>query len=313
MVDLDYVAECHKLVEDGQIRKLSPYFVPRILPNLPSGHVSIAFGLRGPNHTASTACASGAHAIGDAFRMVRDGDADVMVCGGVEACISPLAVAGFCRARALSTRFNQDPTSASRPFDRDRDGFVIGEGAGLLVLEELKHAQTRSAKIYAEVLGYGLSGDAHHVTAGREDAKGALQAMKAAFSQLVDENAIVDLWHVNAHATSTHRGDVAELRALRELVQPSGVRPLVSSNKGAIGHLLGAAGSAESIFAIMAMKDNLVPKNFNLDSVEEGFADCLDIVTENKSSSRNGRRLVLKNSFGFGGTNASLLFSSFVA
>ena len=313
MVDLDYIGACHALSQQGQSKKMGPYFVPRILPNLSAGHVSIKYGFRGPNHSVSTACATGSHAIGDAYRMIQFGSADVMVCGGVDACVNPLAMAGFCRARALSTKFNDDPEKASRPFDAGRDGFVIGEGAGVLVLEELKHAKARHVEIFGEVLGYGMSGDASHITAGREDGEGALHAMKAAFKSVGDE-AMDDLWYINAHATSTPKGDLAEIKAISALLKASKARPWVGSNKGNVGHLLGAAGSVESCFALKSLSECVVPANLNIDKLDDGVKDSkLEITRETvQDANESGRRrLVLKNSFGFGGTNVSLLFGEF--
>lgn len=315
MVDLDYIYQSYDHLVKGQGRKVSPFFVPRILPNLAPGHISLKYGLRGPNHSVSTACATGSHAIGDAYNFVRHNAADVMICGGVEACISPLAMAGFAKARALSTKFNETPEKASRPFDQKRDGFVIGEGAGLLVLEELAHAQKRGAQIYAEVVGYGLSGDAHHVTAGREDGEGAKAAMSSAFDD-IGHDKLADLWYVNAHATSTPKGDIAELTGLTKLLEKSDLRPYISSSKGNIGHLLGAAGSVESIFALKSLKTGLIPKNVNVEDVEMVSPQTEKIVVgvnvnEPIDESDGKRRLVLKNSFGFGGTNVSLLFADF--
>ena len=312
MVDLDYIAQCHKLVSEGEAKKIGPYFVPRILPNLAPGHISIRNNFRGPNHSVSTACATGSHAIGDAFRMIQMNSADVMLCGGTEACISPLAMMGFCRARALSTKFNSDPQKASRPFDRDRDGFVIGEGAGILVIEELHHALDRGARIYGEILGYGLSGDAHHITAGREDGRCAVIAMRDAMR---DED-YRDLWYINAHATSTPRGDIAELEAIVQILKGRETRPFVSSNKGNLGHLLGAAGAVESALALQSLKSGTIPKCANLVNFDEKTKSALDSVNllqENVEDKRNtdSRRLILKNSFGFGGTNVSLLFGEY--
>ncbi len=327
MVDLDYAASCHAQVSSGKASRVGPYFVPRLLPNLSAGHIAIRHRLKGPNHSVSTACATGSHAVGDAFNAIRAGSADLMVCGGVEACVNPLVVAGFCRARALSTRFNDRPEEASRPFDAERDGFVIGEGAGILVLEELEHARRRGRQgrqIYGEMLGYGLSGDAFHVTAGREDGEGAHRAMMDALRQAPHggiSSALKDLWCINAHATSTPKGDVAEMVAVEKLLGGAGRRrPFVVSNKGNIGHLLGAAGSVESGFALLSLRHGVIPRNINLDRVDQEIP-CSDLlVTENMEDSEGSsssnvptrRRLLLKNSFGFGGTNVSLLFSNFI-
>jgi 3-oxoacyl-[acyl-carrier-protein] synthase II len=315
MADLEYIAECNELVMAGKSKKMGPYFVPRILPNLVPGHISIAHGFRGPNNSVSTACATGSHAIGDGYRFIQSDSADVMVCGGTDACISPLSVAGFVRARALSTKYNDRPEAASRPFDKKRDGFVIGEGAGILVLEELNHALDRGADIYAEIVGYGASGDASHITAGRDDGGGALMAMKDAIRQYD----LDDLWMVNAHATSTPKGDNAEVAAVRRLLKSrSGLRPpFMVSHKGQLGHMLGAAGSTESALALLSLRHGLIPANANLETLDDDLDDCeVRLVRENVFAVDDGewnsrRRLVLKNSFGFGGTNVSLLFSEF--
>uniref|UniRef100_A0A343U6Y8 3-oxoacyl-[acyl-carrier-protein] synthase n=1 Tax=Tigriopus japonicus TaxID=158387 RepID=A0A343U6Y8_TIGJA len=315
MVDLEYISQNYAALTTGHYKKVGPYFVPRILPNLAPGHISIEYGFQGPNHAVSTACATGSHAIGDAYRFIRNNSADVMVCGGTEACVDPLAIAGFSRARALSTRFNDRPQESSRPFDRDRDGFVIGEGAGILVLEELQHALERGARIYGEVLGYGLSGDAHHITAGPSDGHGAVLAMKAAFKSVGAEQ-IDHLWHINAHATSTPLGDVAELRAVQTLLADSKNRPFVTANKGNLGHLLGAAGSAESILALKSMQTGIIPRTINVENLDPDIDSQIRIVVgenvdESELNSERPQRLTLKNSFGFGGTNVSLLFGQY--
>ncbi len=319
MVDLDYASKSMELVKSGKANRVSPYFVPKLLPNLSAGHIAMRHGLRGPNHSVSTACATGSHAIGDAYNMIKSGSADLMLAGGTEACVNPLVMAGFCRARALSTKFNSDPQIASRPFDGDRDGFVIGEGAGILVLEELEHARQRGCeRILGEVLGYGLSGDAHHLTAGREDGDGALRAMLDALRPVGGRSALADLWCINAHATSTPKGDAAETLAISRLLQDTAdSNPFIVSNKGAIGHLLGAAGSVESAFALLSINEEFIPLNLNLDNVGEDIQCasmlCRDNVCDKgKSDTIKSRRLVLKNSFGFGGTNVSLLFSNFM-
>ncbi|TRY74693.1 hypothetical protein TCAL_06408 [Tigriopus californicus] len=315
MVDLEYIAHNYAALQAGQYKKVGPHFVPRILPNLAPGHISIAYGFQGPNHAVSTACATGSHAIGDAYRFIQADTADVMVCGGTEACVDPLAMAGFARARALSTRFNDRPERASRPFDRNRDGFVIGEGAGILVLEELQHALERRAQIYGEVLGYGLSGDAHHITAGLANGEGAVLAMRGAF-HAVGADQIHNLWHINAHATSTPLGDVAEMRAVQTLLGESDSQPYVSAHKANLGHLLGAAGSAESILALKSLQTGVIPRIINVDHLDPEIQTQARIVTgENVDESDRNRyqplRLTLKNSFGFGGTNVSLLFGQY--
>uniref|UniRef100_A0A343U6Y4 3-oxoacyl-[acyl-carrier-protein] synthase n=1 Tax=Tigriopus kingsejongensis TaxID=1133412 RepID=A0A343U6Y4_9MAXI len=314
MVDLAYIAANYEHVLAGRAKKISPYFVPRILPNLAAGYISLEHGFQGPNHAVSTACATGSHAIGDAYRFIQCQAADVMICGGTEACIDPLAITGFARIRALSTRFNAHPATASRPFDRDRDGFVMAEGAGILVLEELEHARARGVPILAEILGYGLSGDADHITAAREDGQGAVAAMRAAFQ---DEGlaAVAQLWHINAHATSTPRGDKAELAAIGRLVgDQGGAWPHVSANKGHLGHLLGAAGSAEAILAIRSISTGLIPKTLNTSQLDADVPSAQRVVlgqNVDESSDHHHRRLTLKNSFGFGGTNVSLLMAKY--
>ena len=301
--DLDEIATAGSLLSRGQYRRISPYFVPRILTNLPAGHVSMRFGLQGPNHSVSTACTTGLHAIGDAFCMIARGAADLMVAGGTEACITPIAFAGFCRARALSTRFNAEPEKASRPFDSRRDGFVLGEGAGVLVLEELEHARGRGAAMYAEVLGYGMSGDAHHVTAPRGDGRGAQLSMMAALRDAgIQENQV---GHINAHATSTPVGDAAEGRAIRHVFGAHARDLLVSAPKGAVGHLLGAAGSVEAVFAVLSVREGVVPPSLNLE-VSDIEVELDYVRGRARKWAGPGRRIALTNSFGFGGTNASL-------
>lgn len=283
-------------------RRLSPFFIPASLINLVSGHVSIRHGYKGPNHAVVTACSTGAHAIGDAARIIMWDDADVMVAGGAEGAICRVGIAGFCSARALSTGFNDTPEKASRPYDKDRDGFVMGEGAGVVVLEEYEHAKARGAKIYAEVVGYGMSGDAHHITAPAEDGDGAFRCMKAALKRA--EMSPEDIDYVNAHGTSTPLGDEIELRAVERLFAGNTSGMSMSSTKSAIGHLLGAAGAVEAIYSILAIRDNVAPPTLNLDnpSVETD----IDLVP--KEARERPIKAALSNSFGFGGTNASLIF-----
>jgi 3-oxoacyl-[acyl-carrier-protein] synthase II len=291
-------------VENGQIRKLSPFFIPAALINLASGHVSIKFGYKGPNHSVVTACATGAHAIGDAARLIMLDDADVMIAGGAEAAVCRLGIAGFSAARALSTKFNDTPERASRPWDRERDGFVMGEGAGIVVLEEYEHAKKRGAKIYAEVIGYGMSGDAHHITAPAEDGNGAFRCMQAAFRRagLSPE----DIDYINAHGTSTPLGDEIEIGAVKRLFGDAARTVSMSSTKSSIGHLLGAAGAAEAIFSILAIETGIVPPTLNLDNPSDG-CDDIDLVPH--VAKQRPVRAALSNSFGFGGTNASLIFA----
>ncbi|MEM9330249.1 MAG: beta-ketoacyl-ACP synthase II [Pseudomonadota bacterium] len=288
------------LAERGP-RRVSPFFIPGRLINLASGQVSIKHGLKGPNHSVVTACSTGAHAIGDAARLIMLGDADVMVAGGSESPVCRLSMAGFAACKALSTSFNEDPKSGSRPYDRDRDGFVMGEGAGSVVLEEYEHAKARGAKIYAEVIGYGLSGDAFHITAPSEDGDGAFRCMTAALRNASIDASQID--YVNAHGTST-MADTIELGAVERLLGNSASNVSMSSTKSAIGHLLGAAGAAEAIFSILAIRDNIVPPTLNLDNPERETA--IDLVPH-KAREREVN-ISLSNSFGFGGTNASLIF-----
>jgi 3-oxoacyl-[acyl-carrier-protein] synthase II len=284
-------------------RRISPFFIPSNLINLASGHISIRYGFGGPNHAVVTACSTGAHAIGDAARIIMWDDADVMVCGGTEAAVCRLGIAGFAASRALSTAFNDEPDRASRPWDRARDGFVMGEGAGILVLEELEHAKRRGAKIYAEVVGYGMSGDAHHITAPAEDGNGAFRAMRNAMKRAAIGLDQID--YVNAHGTSTQVGDEIELGAVKRLFGEHAYKLSMSSTKSSIGHLLGAAGSVEAIFSILAMRDGIVPPTLNLENPSPGCD--LDLVP--RRAKERQVRYALSNSFGFGGTNASLVFA----
>ncbi|MEQ9123092.1 MAG: beta-ketoacyl-ACP synthase II, partial [Alphaproteobacteria bacterium] len=285
-------------------RRVSPFFIPASLINLVSGQVSIKHGLKGPNHSVVTACATGAHAIGDAARMIRAGDADAMVAGGAEAAICRLGIAGFAAARALSTNFNDEPARASRPWDRDRDGFVMGEGSGVVVVEDYEHAKARGAKIYAEIIGYGMSGDAYHVTAHASDGDGGFRAMRACLKSAGDGTDGID--YNNAHGTSTPLGDEIELGAVKRLFGAAASRLTMSSTKSAIGHLLGAAGAVEAIFSILAMRDSVAPPTLNLDNPSEG---C-DLDLAPKAARQRPIRRALSNSFGFGGTNASVLFQA---
>ena len=289
------------LHEKGPSR-VSPHFVHGRLINLISGQVSIKYGLMGPNHAVVTACSTGAHSIGDAARMIKDDDADVMLAGGAEATICPIGIAGFAQARALSTAFNDQPEKASRPYDKDRDGFVMGEGAGVVVLEEYEHAKARGAKIYAEVVGYGLSGDAYHVTAPHPEGSGAYRSMAMALKKSGLTTADID--YINAHGTSTPLGDELELGAVRRLFGDDIATVSMSSTKSAIGHLLGGAGAVESIFCILAIRDQIVPPTLNLDNPSEGTAG-VDLVPHTAKKRRV--KAVLNNSFGFGGTNATLV------
>lgn len=292
-------------LETKGVRKLSPFFIPSSLINLASGHISIRWGFKGPNHAVVTACSTGAHAIGDAGRMIQFGDADVMIAGGTEAAVSRIGIAGFAASRALSTSFNDEPTRASRPWDRDRDGFVMGEGAGVVVLEELEHAKRRGAKIYAELVGYGMSGDAYHITAPPPDGNGGFRAMRAALARAQLSPDQVD--YVNAHGTSTPLGDEIELAAVKRVFGNAASSISMSSTKSAIGHLLGAAGSVEAIFSILSVRDQIVPPTLNLDNPSEGCD--LDLVPH--KAKERPVRAALSNSFGFGGTNASLVFARF--
>ncbi len=301
---LEEISKNAILVHEGKARRVSPFFIPASLINLVSGHVSIKYDFTGPNHSVVTACSSGAHAIGDAARIIMWDDADVMVAGGTEAAVCRLGVAGFCAARALSTGFNDTPERASRPWDKDRDGFVMGDGSGIVVLEELEHAKARGANIMAEVIGYGMSGDAHHITAPAEDGDGAARCMSMALKRAGVN--VEDIDYINAHGTSTPLGDEIEYSAVQRVFGDAAKDLLMSSTKSAIGHLLGAAGAVEAIFSILAMRDGVAPPTLNLDnpSVNGG----IDLVAH--QAKERPIKKVLSNSFGFGGTNASLVFKA---
>ena len=296
------IAETAITLRDRGPRRVSPFFIPGRLINLASGYVSIAHSLKGPNHAVVTACSTGAHAIGDAGRLIALGDADVMVAGGTESPVNRISIAGFAACRALSTAFNDTPERASRPYDRDRDGFVMGEGAGAVVLEEYGHAKRRGARIYGELIGYGLSGDAFHITAPAEDGDGAFRCMTAATRRAGVSADDID--YINAHGTSTPLGDEIELKAVERLVGNAGGRIAMSSTKSSIGHLLGAAGAVEAIFCLLAMRDQIAPPTINLDN--PSVATALDLVPH--KAQRRTINVALSNSFGFGGTNASLVF-----
>ncbi|XP_027167632.1 3-oxoacyl-[acyl-carrier-protein] synthase, mitochondrial [Coffea eugenioides] len=301
------ILDASRIICEKRLRRLSPFFIPRILINMASGHVSMTYGFQGPNHAAVTACATGAHSIGDAARMIQFGDADVMVAGGTEASIDALSIAGFCRSRALTTKYNSVPEEASRPFDCGRDGFVIAEGSGIMVLEELEHAQRRGAKIYAELRGYGMSGDAYHITQPHADGRGAILAMTRALEQSGLHPNQVD--YINAHATSTPLGDAVEANAIKSVFSThatSGSLAL-SSTKGAMGHLLGAAGAVEAIFTVLAIHHGIAPLTLNLTEPDPVFSNDFMPLTASKEMII---KAAMSNSFGFGGTNSSLLFSS---
>ena len=291
------------LVEKGP-RRVSPFFIPSSLINLASGHVAMKYGFQGPNHSVVTACATGTHAIGDASRIIKYGDANIMICGGTESAICPLGIAGFAAARALSTQYNDTPQIASRPWDEGRDGFVMGEGAGILVLEEYEHAKKRGANIYAEVTGYGMSGDAYHITSPEPNGRGAKNAMKKALADAKLNPEQVD--YVNAHGTSTPVGDKVELDGVAEIFQNRNSNFSMSSTKSSIGHLLGAAGSVEAIFSILAVKNNIRPATLNL----ENSINNHDINLVANTPQEQETNIILSNSFGFGGTNASIIMQS---
>src|SRR5262250_682113 len=296
------IADTGVVLKERGPRRVSPFFVPGRIINLASGYVSIEHGLKGPNHAVVTACSTGSHAIGDAGRLIALGDADVMVAGGTESPINRVSMAGFAACRALSTAFNDAPERASRPYDRDRDGFVMGEGAGAVVLEEYEHAKQRGAKVYAELIGYGLSGDAYHITAPAEDGDGAFRCMSAAIRRAGISPA--DLDYINAHGTSTPLGDEIELKAVERLVGNAAGSIAMSSTKSSIGHLLGAAGAVEAIFCLLALRDGVVPPTLNLDN--PSIATSIDLVPH--TARQRSVEVALSNSFGFGGTNASLIF-----
>ena len=283
-------------------RRVSPFFIPGRIINMASGNVSIRFGLKGPNHSVVTACSTGAHAIGDAARLIMLGDADVMVAGGAESPVNRISIAGFAACRALSTGFNDRPEMASRPYDKDRDGFVMGEGAGIVVLEEYERAKARGAKIYGEVIGYGLSGDAYHITAPSEDGDGGFRCMQMAVKRAGIDPSEID--YINAHGTSTPLGDEIELGSVTRMLGDAAPKAAMSSTKSAIGHLLGAAGSVEAIFCLLAMRDSIVPPTINLDN--PSVASVIDLVPHKPR--KKEVNIALSNSFGFGGTNASLIF-----
>jgi 3-oxoacyl-[acyl-carrier-protein] synthase II len=298
---LSGIADTAILLKERGPRKVSPFFIPGRLINLASGYVSIEFGLKGPNHAVVTACSTGAHAIGDASRLIALGDADVMVAGGTESPICRIGMAGFCAARALSTGFNETPERASRPYDKDRDGFVMGEGAGVVVLEEYEHARARGARIYAEVTGYGLSGDAYHITSPSPDGDGGYRSMAAAMKRAGITTS--DLDYINAHGTSTQVGDEIELGAVERLLGNAASRVSMSSTKSSTGHLLGAAGAIEAIFSILAIRDNIAPPTINLEN--PSVQTAIDLVPQ--VPRKREINVALSNSFGFGGTNASVI------
>jgi 3-oxoacyl-[acyl-carrier-protein] synthase II len=296
------IYETSVILHEKGPRRISPFFIPGRIINLASGYVSIKHGLKGPNHSVVTACSTGAHAIGDSWRIIAMGDADVMVAGGAESCVNRIALAGFAACRALSTGFNDRPEEASRPYDKDRDGFVMGEGAGVVVLEDYERAKARGAKIYGEIVGYGMSGDAYHITAPSEDGDGGFRCMQAAVKRAGISPADID--YINAHGTSTPLGDEIELGAVTRLLGDAAGKAAMSSTKSAIGHLLGAAGAVEAIFSLLAMRDNIAPPTLNLDN--PSVETVINLVP--KVPVKKQIDIALSNSFGFGGTNASLIF-----
>jgi 3-oxoacyl-[acyl-carrier-protein] synthase II len=300
---LSTIQETSKIMIEKGIKRISPFFIPASLINLASGHVSIKYGFTGPNHSVVTACATGTHAIGDSMRMIQHGDADVIVCGGTEAAICELGIGGFSAMHALSTKYNNDPEKGSRPWDKDRDGFVMGEGAGILVLEEYEHAKKRGAKIYCEVVGYGLSGDAYHMSAPDERGRGAKRSMKMALKNAGLTTKDID--YINAHGTSTPLGDMIELNGVKEIFADNLKNLCMSSTKSSTGHLLGAAGAVEAVFSILTIRDGIIPPTLNLDNPTEG-CEGIDLVPH--TAKKKEVNVCLSNSFGFGGTNASIIF-----
>ena len=300
---LDTIYKNSSILDNHGIKKISPFFIPSSLINLLSGHISIRHNLKGPNSSPVTACATGTHAIGDSFTIIKNNKADLMVCGGAEAAICPLGISGFSAARALCNTFNEQPTKGSRPWDKDRSGFVMGEGAGILVLEEYEHAKKRNAKIYGEIKGYGMSGDAFHITKPAEDGNGGFRAMEMALKE--SELTPADIKYVNAHGTSTPIGDMIELSAVEKLFG-SNEKMFMSSNKSAIGHLLGAAGAVEAVFSLKSLQTNILPPTLNLDSPQ--VPTKINLIPHNSIS--YSIENIISNSFGFGGTNASLIFGN---